>query len=68
MAIAKLMEKGSIEENPFNDSIAAVSVGIFKDQEVLDLNYLEDRDASVDFNVVNAVRTRGRGIHGPENR
>jgi len=52
MAISKLMETGEIAENPFNDSIAAVSVGIYKDHELLDLNYPEDRDASVDFNVV----------------
>ena len=66
LAIAKLMSSGEISENPFNDSIAAISVGIFKEHEVLDLNYLEDRDASVDFNVVmtgkgNFVEVQGTG-------
>jgi ribonuclease PH len=66
MAISKLMEIGEITENPFNDSIAAVSVGIYKDHEILDLNYPEDRDATVDFNVVmtgkgNFVEVQGTG-------
>lgn len=35
-----------------NDSVAAVSVGIVAGAPLLDLDYLEDRDADVDFNVV----------------
>jgi ribonuclease PH len=34
------------------DSVAAVSVGLCDDVELLDLAYLEDRDADVDFNLV----------------
>lgn len=34
------------------DSVAAVSVGLVDGEERLDLDYLEDRDAEVDFNVV----------------
>lgn len=34
------------------DSVAAVSVGIAEGQPILDLNYLEDRDADVDMNLV----------------
>ena len=34
------------------DSVAAVSVGLCGDLELLDLAYLEDRDADVDFNLV----------------
>jgi ribonuclease PH len=34
------------------DSVAAVSVGIVDGEERLDLEYIEDRDADVDFNVV----------------
>jgi ribonuclease PH len=52
LAVQKLIDEGDLKENPFNDSIAAVSVGIFENTEVLDLPYLEDKDASVDFNVV----------------
>ena len=66
LAIAKLLEKGDLEEDPFKDSIAAVSVGIYNEIEILDLNYPEDRDASVDFNVVmtgrgNFVEVQGTG-------
>lgn len=52
LAVKKLMAKGKIKENPFVDSVAAVSVGIFQDALVMDLNYEEDKDAFVDFNVV----------------
>ncbi|MBI2804108.1 MAG: ribonuclease PH [Planctomycetes bacterium] len=34
------------------DSVAAVSVGLLNDVELLDLEYVEDRDAEVDLNLV----------------
>ena len=34
------------------DSVAAMSVGVVDGEELLDLEYVEDRDADVDFNVV----------------
>jgi len=34
------------------DSVAAISVGLFNDTELLDLDYREDRDAEVDMNLV----------------
>ena len=34
------------------DSVAAVSVGIVDGEELLDLEYVEDRDAEVDLNLV----------------
>ena len=52
IAIRKLIADGKLEENPFNDSVAAVSVGVYKDTPVLDLNYPEDKDATVDANLV----------------
>ncbi|PXA04445.1 ribonuclease PH [Coraliomargarita sinensis] len=52
IAIQKLIAKEELEENPFTDSVAAVSVGVYKDTPVLDLNYPEDKDASVDANLV----------------
>ena len=52
LAVDKLIAEGVLAENPFRDSVAAVSVGIFQNQELLDLDYSEDKDASVDFNVV----------------
>lgn len=52
IAVRKLIAKGELAENPFNDSIAAVSVGVFGNTPVLDLNYPEDKDATVDANLV----------------
>jgi ribonuclease PH len=52
IAIQKLIAEGEINENPFTDSVAAVSTGVYQDVPVLDLNYLEDKSASVDANIV----------------
>ena len=52
IAIQKLIAREELAENPFNDSVAAVSVGVYQDTPVLDLNYPEDKDATVDANLV----------------
>jgi len=52
LAIQKLLDAKRITENPLTDSVAAVSVGLFQGEALLDLNYLEDKDAEVDANVV----------------
>ena len=52
LAIQKLLDAKKISENPLTDSVAAVSVGLFKGEALLDLNYLEDKDAEVDANVI----------------
>ncbi len=52
IAVSKLIAAGEIKEDPFLDSVAAVSVGICDGRAVLDLPYVEDRDADVDANVV----------------
>src|SRR5882757_4601280 len=52
LAIQKLLDAKRITENPLTDSVAAVSVGIFGGDALLDLNYVEDKDAEVDANVV----------------
>ena len=52
LAIQKLLDAKKITENPLTDSVAAVSVGIFGGDVLLDLNYVEDKDAEVDANVV----------------
>ncbi|ADE56023.1 ribonuclease PH [Coraliomargarita akajimensis] len=52
IAVQKLIAAGELEANPFTDSVAAISVGVFQDTPVLDLNYPEDKDASVDANIV----------------
>ena len=52
LAGRRLVEQKLVEKNPLLQWVAAVSVGIVGGEPVLDLNYLEDRDASVDMNVV----------------
>ncbi len=52
IAIKRAIAKGDLEQSPFTDSVAAVSVGILNDVALLDLCYVEDRDASVDANIV----------------
>ena len=47
-----LLAKREISVNPIYGQIAAVSVGIFKGQPVLDLDYAEDSQAETDMNVV----------------
>ena len=52
LAIQTLIDNKKIADNPLSDSVAAVSVGILGGAELLDLAYVEDKDAEVDFNVV----------------
>ncbi|MDD5502389.1 MAG: ribonuclease PH [Candidatus Thermoplasmatota archaeon] len=52
IAVKKLMASGELAADPFVDSVAAVSVGMFGGRHVLDLPYEEDKDADVDANVV----------------
>lgn len=52
IAIQRAIKAGNLEESPFIDSVAAISVGIVEDRALLDLCYTEDRDASVDANIV----------------
>lgn len=47
-----LLENGKIKKNPLKQMIAAVSVGIYKGEAVLDLDYDEDSNAETDLNVV----------------
>ncbi|GAB3369660.1 ribonuclease PH [Spongiibacter taiwanensis] len=51
-AIASLQARGVISGQPLQKMVAAVSVGVFKGQPVLDLDYLEDSAAETDMNVV----------------
>ena len=52
LAVQKLLDAKKISESPLTDSVAAVSVGLFKGEALLDLNYVEDKDAEVDANIV----------------
>ena len=50
MAFQRFIEAGLLTRSPLQQLAAAVSAGVWEDQCVLDLDYPEDRDASVDFN------------------
>ncbi len=50
--IKYLLEKGKLEKNPLTGQVAAISVGIFNGEAVLDLDYAEDSNAETDMNVI----------------
>lgn len=52
LACRKLVEDGVIERLPLTGQVAAVSVGIWEDEPILDLAYAEDSSAIVDANFV----------------
>ena len=52
LALAKLVEAGTIDRLPLNQSVAAVSVGMVDGRGLCDLDYVEDSSAEVDANVV----------------
>lgn len=51
-ALATMKKRGLIKADPFKHFIAAVSVGIYQGEPVLDLDYIEDSQAETDLNVV----------------
>ncbi len=51
-AIHGLMKAGKLKRNPIVQQIASISVGIYKGEPILDLDYAEDSNAETDFNVV----------------
>lgn len=66
IAFQKLLSAGKIKASPLKQMVAAVSSGICDGRALLDLDYKEDKGASVDFNVVmtedgNFVEVQGSG-------
>ncbi len=51
-AITVLLKQGLITNSPLKDTVAAISVGVYKGEPVLDLDYIEDSDCDTDMNVV----------------
>lgn len=51
-AIRVMQERGMLTLDPMPKLVAAVSVGIYQDQVVLDLDYPEDSHAQADMNIV----------------
>lgn len=59
LAIRELCEKGLLPaatKSPLRVPFAAISVGIVEGRPVLDLDYIEDKDAETDMNVVMTAR------------
>jgi ribonuclease PH len=51
-ALTYLHTQGVTKKNPFTTLVTAVSVGIWKNQPILDLAYTEDSTAQMDMNIV----------------
>lgn len=51
-AISTLLASGKLASSPIKQAIAAISVGVYKGNPVLDLDYIEDSDCDTDMNVV----------------
>ncbi len=47
-----LMVNRGIKKNPLHGQVAAISVGIFRGESLLDLDYEEDSEAETDMNIV----------------
>ncbi len=52
IAMHRLQAKGRIRSNPLHGQVAAISVGIYEGEPVLDLDYDEDSEAETDMNIV----------------
>ncbi len=52
LAFGHMLEVGAIPSIPFSDQVAAVSCGIYRDAQLLDLDYEEDVGAQTDANFV----------------
>ncbi len=73
LALRKVAAAGTIKSVPPLVPVAATSVGIVKGEPALDLNYVEDSRAEVDFNVVMTgagrfVEVQGTAEHGTFDR
>ena len=63
-AINGLQRDGLLTDDPLTGFVAAVSVGIYKGQPVLDLDYLEDSGADSDLNLVVAEGSKLIEVQG----
>lgn len=51
-AVRTLIKQGKLKQNPLHGQLAAVSVGIYQGEPILDLEYAEDSEAETDMNIV----------------
>jgi len=52
LAVKNLRDTYNIKKNPINKQLAAISCGIYGDQAIVDLDYIEDSNAQADANFV----------------
>ena len=51
-AVRYLLNRRQVKKNPLHGQVASISVGIYRGESVLDLDYAEDSEAETDMNVV----------------
>jgi ribonuclease PH len=68
LAVRRLTASNKLMQNPIRSHVAAVSVGIVGGVPMLDLNYVEDSGADVDFNLVMTDRDEFVEIQGTAER
>jgi ribonuclease PH len=51
-ALQRLVKDGAVGALPLSGLVGAVSVGVVEGEALLDLDYVEDSSAEVDFNLV----------------
>jgi ribonuclease PH len=73
IALNRLVKEGVLEKSPIIAPVAAISVGLIEGEAFLDLNYIEDFTADVDFNVVmidgkNLIEVQGTAESGSYSR
>ena len=59
-AVSWMLENDMLEKNPLVHQIAAISVGVYNGQPVMDLDYLEDSACETDMNII--MNDKGRYI------
>lgn len=72
-ALVHLQKKLELKQNPLKQLVSAVSVGIYKGNLVVDLDYNEDSNADIDMNLVmtadgNFVEIQGTAENGTFNQ
>jgi len=56
LALKRMMDRGDIDHMPLRHLVSAVSIGIVREEPLLDLDYSEDSTAEVDMNIVQTDR------------
>jgi ribonuclease PH len=73
LALRTLKKNNKLKELPGGNPVAAISVGVWKSEVLVDLDYVEDSSADVDLNIValdggKLVEVQGTAEHGAFDR